>query len=50
MFQDVYKRQGFDEAMGQLTAYRRGIRRKNRDNETLAVIFNDYMNLSLIHI
>ena len=35
---------GFDEAMGQLTAYRRGIRRKNRDNETLAVIFNDYMN------
>lgn len=35
---------GFDNAMGELTKYRRKIRRKNRDNETLAVIFNDYMN------
>lgn len=34
----------FDTAMGELTKYRRKIRRKNRDNETLAVIFNDYMN------
>ena len=36
--------QGFDAAMGDLTGYRRRIRRKNKDNETLAVIFNDYMN------
>lgn len=35
---------GFDEAMGELTRYRRAIRRKNTDNERLAVIFNDYMN------
>lgn len=35
---------GFDNAMGELTKYRRKIRRRNRDNETLAVIFNDYMN------
>lgn len=34
----------FEEAMGELTKYRRTIRRKNEDNETLAVIFNDYMN------
>ena len=34
----------FDTAMGELTRYRRKIRRRNRDNETLAVIFNDYMN------
>ncbi len=34
----------FDEGMGELTKYRRAIRRKNTDNETLAVIFNDYMN------
>lgn len=33
-----------DEAMGELTRYRRRIRRKNEDNETLPVIFNDYMN------
>ncbi len=32
------------EAFGEITKYRRRIRRKNRDNETLAVIFNDYMN------
>lgn len=35
---------GFDEAMGELTKYRRAIRRPNADNESLAVIFNDYMN------
>lgn len=35
---------GFDEAMGELTKYRRQIRRKNGDNEHLGVIFNDYMN------
>ena len=34
----------FDEGMGELTRYRRAIRRKNADNEKLAVIFNDYMN------
>lgn len=34
----------FAEAMGQLTMYRRRIRRKNQDNEQLPVIFNDYMN------
>lgn len=28
----------------ELTSYRRAIRRKNKDNEKLAVIFNDYMN------
>lgn len=35
---------GFDTAMGELTRYRRKIRRKNRDDQRLAVIFNDYMN------
>lgn len=35
---------GFNEAMGELTKYRRTIRRKNEDNEKLKVIFNDYMN------
>lgn len=35
---------GFDEAMSALTIYRRAIRRKNADNDSLAVIFNDYMN------
>ncbi len=34
----------FDKAMGQLTKYRRMIRRPNADNENLPVIFNDYMN------
>ena len=34
----------FDDAMGELTKYRRKIRRRNADNERLAVIFNDYMN------
>ncbi len=36
--------EGFDGAFAELTNYRRAIRRKNRDNKTLAVIFNDYMN------
>lgn len=35
---------GFDEAIGELTKYRRRIRRKNEDNENLKIIFNDYMN------
>lgn len=35
---------GFDEAMGELTKYRRTIRRPNQDNEKLGIIFNDYMN------
>lgn len=30
--------------MGELTKYRRMIRRPNKDNENLPVIFNDYMN------
>jgi alpha-galactosidase len=34
----------FDTAIGALTRYRRMIRRPNADNETLPVIFNDYMN------
>ena len=34
----------FDQAMGELTQYRRAIRRKNKDNENLGIIFNDYMN------
>ena len=33
-----------EEAAGELTKYRRAIRRKNEDNEKLPVIFNDYMN------
>ncbi|MEC0371042.1 glycoside hydrolase family 36 protein [Paenibacillus chibensis] len=35
---------GFQEAAGELTKYRRKIRRLNEDNRTLKVIFNDYMN------
>lgn len=34
----------FEKAVGELTKYRRLIRRKNKDNENLPVIFNDYMN------
>lgn len=37
-------KEGFDGAMGALTRYRRLIRRPNADNETLPIIFNDYMN------
>ncbi|MFP4977273.1 alpha-galactosidase [Paenibacillus sp. CN-4] len=35
---------GFERAAGELTAYRRRIRRPNEDNRLLRVIFNDYMN------
>ncbi|MCC3376068.1 glycoside hydrolase family 36 protein [Cohnella sp. REN36] len=35
---------GFDAAIGELTRYRRAIRRPNDDNRLLRVIFNDYMN------
>lgn len=35
---------GFDDAAAAMTLYRRQIRRRNRDNERLGVIFNDYMN------
>ena len=35
---------GINEAVGQLTRYRRRIRRPNQDNEHCWVVFNDYMN------
>ena len=35
---------GFEKAVVEMTKYRRKIRRPNKDNEKLAVIFNDYMN------
>jgi len=35
---------GEDEAFSVLNEYRRRIRRPNRDNENLPIIFNDYMN------
>lgn len=35
---------GIDEAFSVLTKYRRTIRRPNKDNEKLPIIFNDYMN------
>lgn len=35
---------GVNEIFAALTKYRRAIRRKNKDNEKLPVIFNDYMN------
>lgn len=34
----------FEKAIGELTRYRRKIRRENKDNKILGVIFNDYMN------
>lgn len=34
----------FENAVGEMTKYRREIRRPNEDNEKLPVIFNDYMN------
>ena len=34
----------FEKAVGELTKYRRLIRRPNKDDENLPVIFNDYMN------
>lgn len=36
--------QGFDDAIAHMTWYRRQIRRPNKDNEALCIIFNDYMN------
>ncbi|KAJ9497073.1 hypothetical protein H2202_007545 [Exophiala xenobiotica] len=33
-----------DQAFSALTAYRRAMRRKHKDNEKLSLIFNDYMN------
>ena len=35
---------GISEAVGALTLYRRKVRRPNKDDEALHVIFNDYMN------
>lgn len=35
---------GFEDAVAQMTAWRRQRRRRNTDNETLPVIFNDFMN------
>lgn len=35
---------GFDAAIGELTRYRRVIRRPNEDNVKLPVIYNNYMN------
>jgi alpha-galactosidase len=35
---------GLDAAFGELTDYRRGIRRDHPDHRTLPVIYNDYMN------
>ncbi|KEF63624.1 alpha-galactosidase [Exophiala aquamarina CBS 119918] len=40
----VHVYDGIDAAFGALTTYRRKIRRKHPDNETLPIIFNDYMN------
>jgi len=37
-------RSGAEDAVRELTLYRRHIRRANRDNEEMPVIFNDYMN------
>lgn len=34
----------FEQSIQELTKYRRRIRRKNHDNESPTVIFNDYMN------
>lgn len=34
----------FQDSIREMTRYRRIIRRKNKDNESPAVIFNDYMN------
>ncbi len=40
----AFSNNGFNGALAEMTKYRRAIRRKNTDNETLPVIFNDYMN------
>ncbi len=34
----------YEDGIGEMTKYRRLIRRENEDNKQLAVIFNDYMN------
>lgn len=34
----------FEQAIGELTSYRRAMRREHPDNKRLPVIFNDYMN------
>ncbi|KAL2795233.1 glycoside hydrolase superfamily [Aspergillus keveii] len=34
----------YETAFAALTQYRRSIRRKHKDNQTLPIIFNDYMN------
>lgn len=36
--------EGFEDAVAQITDWRRQMRRKNTDNEKLPVIFNDFMN------
>jgi alpha-galactosidase len=36
--------EGFEGAIGRLTAYRRAARRPHEDHQRLPVIFNDYMN------
>lgn len=35
---------GLEAAVGQLTAYRRAVRRPHEDNVALPLVFNDYMN------
>ena len=35
---------GFEDAVREMTGYRRAVRRGNRDNDELPVIFNDFMN------
>lgn len=40
----VFTNGSFQDAIGEMTKYRRRIRRPNEDNERLPVIFNDYMN------
>ncbi len=40
----VIVRGDFEDSIQEMTKYRRRIRRKNKDNELLPVIFNDYMN------
>lgn len=35
---------GFEDAVCEMTKYRRAVRRENEDNRTLPVIFNDFMN------
>ena len=35
---------GVNEAIAELTEYRRKIRRQNEDDEKLNIVFNDYMN------